>query len=278
MEGVVFSLIIAILLYPGLLTALASGLLYRVVLRGGLQLPPSVGASLRTREGLALAAGLLQAGLGLASLPWPLHPLPTMAATDWLLTWAAFELAFLLPLLPALFSTLPAIVRAALREAQLGVLARALAWSALGTALVLHDRWEGLALLAHLLALGAALVALPAALGWGPFSAETQITPGGVTAGLPAHLCAFDEFGRDLRAAIFLVALLVAGLPLGILPPWLGLLLVAGGVVLGAALLRNFDHRLPRLTLPDALRFCLLWCAPLSLAAAITLAILGPGR
>lgn len=259
---------LAALLYPGLLTALAAGAIYGPLTRGRAGLPAGLGA-LGTREGLAAAGGALLAGLGLATLPWPLHPAEPGAA--WLWTWAAFELAFLLPLLPALLAGAPAVVRAAVREAQLGALARAGLWAALGAALALHGSWVGAALAAHLLALAAALAAFPAAIGWGPFGPEERVTPGGTAAGLPEAARALEAWGRDARAGALLAAVLVAGLPTGVLPAPLGLALVAVGLALGALLLRSFAGRLPRLTLPDALRFCLVW--PLPLAAAATLAL-----
>lgn len=269
------AILISALLYPGLLTALAAGALYRVVLRGGPGAPLGLAAA-GSREGLMAAAGVALAGAGLACLPWPLHPVSPGAG--WLWTWAAFELAFLLPLLPALASGVPALARAAIREAQLGVLARALIWAALAAALTLHSTWASAGALAtHLLALAAALAAFPPAVGWGPFAAEERVTPGGVTAGLGTAGRAFDSLARDLRAGALLAALLVAGLPAGALPPALGLSLALVGVALVAALLRNFEGRVPRMTLPAALRFCLTWPAPLSLAATLALVLAGRG-
>jgi hypothetical protein len=262
-------IMIAALIYPGLVTALGVGALYRLLLRRSLGPLPGAGA-LGTREGLAAAAGVLLAGLGLALLPWPLRPGGGM---PWLWAWAAFELAFLVPLLPALAAGAPAVVRAALREAQLGTLARALLWASLATALTLHERWgDGLALAAHLLSISAALAAFPAAVGWGPFGPEDWLTPDGVTAGLDEAGQRLDAWARDLRAGALLAALLVSALPLGTLPPLIGLALLLIGVMLGALLLREFTGRLPRMTLPGALRFCLLWSLPLTLVTTLAMA------
>lgn len=261
---------IAALLYPGLVTALGLGALYRLLLRRGLGPLPGAGA-LGTREGLAAAAGVLLAGLGLALLPWPLRP--GAGGVAWLWAWAAFELAFLTPLLPALAAGAPAVVRAALREAQLGTLARALLWAALAAALALHERWgDGLALAAHLLSISAALAAFPAAVGWGPFGPEDWLTPGGIAAGLDQAGQRLDAWARDLRAGALLAALLVSTLPLGVLPPLVGLALLLLGVMIGALLLREFAGRLPRMNLPGALRFCLLWALPLTLVTTLALA------
>lgn len=265
--------ILAALLYPGLLTALAAGALYGLLLRGRAGLPAGL-AAIRSREGLAAVAGVVLAGLGLATMPWPLHPAGGRA---WLWGWAAFELAFLLPLTPALLARAPAVVRAAIREAQLGTLARAILWAALGAALALHEGWTGPALAAHLLAIAAAVAALPAAIGWGPFGPEERITPGGPAAGLPDAGRALDAWARDTRATALLAATLVACLPVGAVPPPIGLGLIGGGLVLSAVLLRTFADRRPRLTLPAALRFCLLWPLPLALAATLALTVAARG-
>ncbi|RRR75262.1 MAG: hypothetical protein EI684_05175 [Candidatus Viridilinea halotolerans] len=262
-------IIVATLLYPGLLTALAAGLLYRWLLRRQVGARPAAGA-LRSREGVATALGVALAGGGLALLPWPFHPAtPTVA---WLWAWAAFELAFLLPLLPALMAGAPAVARAAIREAQLGTLARALLWAALASALILHTRWDGLALIVHLLSLVAALAAFPAAVGWGIFGHEEWMTPGGSAAGLTQagqHLAAW---GYDLRAGALLAALLVATLPVGTLPPLVAFALLLVGFILTSLLLREFTGRTPRLNLPGALRFCLFVPLPLTVGATLALA------
>jgi hypothetical protein len=268
------ALALATLLYPGLLTALVAGAVYSLVLRGRGALPAGLSA-LRTREGLASASGLLLAGVGLATLPWPLHPAGGGAA--WLWGWAAFELAFLLPLVPALRAGAPPVVRAAIREAQIGALARAVLWAALSVGLALHEVWAGAALAAHLLALGGALAAFPAAIGWGPFGPETRVTPGGTAAGLRDEGRTIEAWARDFRGGALLAAVLVAGLPAGALPPPLGLGLVVVGLALGALLLRSFAGRLPRMTLPAALRFCLVWPLPLALAATLALTVAARG-
>ncbi|NJN18659.1 MAG: hypothetical protein HC822_21585 [Oscillochloris sp.] len=92
------ALILAALLYPGLLTALVFGLIYHRLLYGRLPVPTAAGLS--SREGMATFLSMLLAGGSLAALPWPYHP--SAASDAWLWAWAGFELAFLLPLLPAL--------------------------------------------------------------------------------------------------------------------------------------------------------------------------------
>lgn len=264
--------IIAGLTYPGLITALALGLLYRRLLGGAM---PRVrfDPTWRSREGVATLVGVLAAAVGLAMLPWPLHPAGALRA--WLWAWAAMELAFLLPLTPALASGVPKVVRAAVRRAQIGVFGRALLWVALSTALSLHADWRMATLPAHLLAIGAALVAFPIAIGWGPFDDEVSITGAGVHAGLPAELRQLDDLGRDVAAAVLLAALWLATLPVGVGPAWLGLILIGAGFLVTGVVLRRMQGRLPRLSLPATLRFGWAYAAPLAAAAAVALIIAG---
>lgn len=262
----------AALIYPGLLAALVAGLLYRLLAAGRPWTRLGLSA-VATREGASALVGALFAGLALASLPWPLHPVAPGRA--WLWAWAGFELAFLLPLLPALLSGAPALARAAIREAQLGVLARALLWAALAISLTSHDDWRGATLPAHLLALATALAALPPALGRGPFAAEVSVSPEGVAVGLPAAARALDEWTRDLRSGALVVAVLLAGLPVGVAPFWLALPMIAAGLIVVGLLLRRLDGSLPRLALPVALRLCAVWLMPLAVVASLALALAG---
>jgi hypothetical protein len=270
MSMAVLGTIIASLLYPGLMTALAAGALFGLAARGRIGTPRGL-AALRTREGLASMGGAALAGVGLATLPWPLHPAGGGAV--WLWTWATFELAFLLPLLPALLTGAPAVTRAAIREAQLGALARAALWAALGAALTLHASWGGVALAAHVLAIAGVIAAYPAAIGWGPFGAEERVSPGGTGAGLPEATLALNRWAAEVRAGALLAATLVAALPVGALPPLVGLALVVGGLIIGGAVLRRFEGRVPRMTLPASVRFCLTLPLPLAVAASLALTI-----
>lgn len=267
----VLPVIIALFVYPGLLTAVGLGAFYGLLVAQSVRWPE--GAGLRTREGVAAAGSVVAAGLALATLPWPWHP--AGGAGAWLWAWAGFELAFLLPLLPPLAAGVPAVVRAAIREAQLGVLARAAIWTALVPALSAQLDWRLATAPAHLLALMAALLVFPAAVGWGPFASEERVTPGGVTAGLPVPTRTLDAWARNVRSGALLAAILVAGLPVQVGLPWLGLLVVAAGVASAGLLLRRLTGRIPRLTLPAALRLCALWALPLAALASLALALMG---
>jgi hypothetical protein len=265
-------LAIAAFIYPGVLTALAAGAIFGL-LGARRQKRAPLGGALGTQEGLAAIAAALLAGLALGTLPWPLHPAPGGAA--WLWAWAGFELAFLLPLLPPLLAGAPAVVRAAIREAQLGALARAALWAALGAALAAHGDWRPSAAPAHLLALAVALAALPAALGWGPFGAEESVTPEGSQAGLPPGARALDGWSRNVRAGALIAAALVATLPVAVATPWLGVAMVGAGLLAASLALRRIDGRVPRMTLPRALRLYTFWGLPLAALAAAALALAG---
>ena len=208
-----------------------------------------------------------------ALLPWPLSLLE--ARRGWVWAWVALELAFLLPLLPALLGGDPPIARAAMRELQLGVVARTLLWPALIVGMALATQWAGWALAAHAIILVAGVLALPAAIGWGPFSGEASITPGGPDQGLSPAALGLAELARSIRSATLVAALLLAALPLALAPIGLAPLILAAGFVVAGMLLRRIAGRWPRLTLRDALRFCWLRVLPLSAATLVCLIVVG---
>lgn len=257
---------IAILLYPGLLFSLVPGLLFAAIVeRSGwaAKMGALWAATTRSREWsferLVSPLSVVLAGVALAVLPWPWHP-AALPPLGWFWSWAALEAAFLLPLLPALLAGSPPVVRAAIRAAQIGVVGRIALWLGLAVGLVLFDNWEPLnaaghsPLAAHLLALLAAFFAFAVAIGWGPFSDETSLVPDGPEAGLDPVTIAAARGAALLRNGILLAATLVAVLPVGMLPPWAGLLAVFAGCVVGALLLGRLTGRYPRLTLPVILK------------------------
>lgn len=265
-------MIIAGAVYPGLLTALIWGLLYRQLFgRVGGQV--KLGVAFRSREGLTALVGILAAAAGLAALPWPYHPV--REPYGWLWAWVGLELAFLLPLIPALAAGAPKVVRAAVRRAQIGTFGRTLLWMAMATALTIHADWRMAALPSHLLALVAAVIAFPIAVGWGPFDDELSITGRGVHAGLPAELCGFDIFARDMASGSLLAAALLATLPTAVGPAWLALIMIAAGFVVMVIVLRRLADQLPRLSLPSILRLGWAYAAPLAAAAVAALVIAG---
>ncbi len=268
--------VIALLLYPGLLLVLGLSLLYTVVTVGrpALQLQWSVvGAAWRSVEGIMDATSIVLAGCGLALLPWPLHPVAPEAGV-WLWAWALFEGAFLLPLLPGLLSNAPAVVRAASREAQIGVAGRALLWLVLTIGLFFPFTGRLLTLPAYLLIIAAATFTFPAAVGWGPFADEITITPGGIQHGLERNTAVLAATARTTRMVALLAASLVALLPQSLLQPWLSLVVLVALFILVSLLFRRLTGLIPRQPLPDALRICWWRGLPLALTAGVYLAII----
>jgi hypothetical protein len=252
-------IVIAALIFPGLLTVLALGVVLRVLRGRGAALPRGLAGN---REALAALTSSLFAGAGLALMPWPEHP--AGATTTWLGAWVVFELAFLLPIVPALFAGAPNVVRAAVRTVQLGVAARALLWAILAAMLSDPLAWSPATLPLRLLALVAALAALLPGVGWGIFGNEPYITPDGVAAGLPTTTQLLLDVAQDVRAAALLAAVLVVALPTQVGASWLGLIQVLAGFIVVVLVLRRFEGYLPRLTLRTALRYCWIVVAPLA--------------
>jgi hypothetical protein len=264
-------------LYPGVVFLLLAGSIHSLLTEGTNQtmtcwrstIAPPVWWSV---EGMLFVLSVLLAAGGLVFLPLPLHPAPP-DPMGWLLAWGCLEGAFLLPLLPALLAGSPLIVRAASREAQMGAIGRALLWMVLAVGLLLQSRGNdfggGQWPVVHLLAIAAAIFALPVAIGWGPFATETCLTPGGSRQGLPREIYAFARFARNICTAALVLASLTILLPLP--HGWAGLLLLLVGFVGCSLLLRFLSGRWPRLPLPDALRLSWWRVFPLSLVAIIFL-------
>lgn len=269
----------AILLYPGLGLLLGLALLLGWLLDRRLPARLSPRAAVATLHGQLALASIGLAALGLALLPWPLHPLGAGAGMPGgpALLWAAFEAACLLPLLPGYLAAQPLAVRASLREAQLGLAGRSVLWVALGLGLWGGVGWALPALPGRLLLALGGLLALPAAMGVGPFSAERSLAPAGAEAGLDEDSTALVRFARTARGAALLALWCVAALPLGaqVIPvdqPWVALLVLAALFVALALLLRRVSALMPRMTLPGALRWCWWRALPLALLGIVYLA------
>jgi hypothetical protein len=275
---------LALLVYPGLALALALALLFGWLLgERPFFTAIRLAALWRSFDGALAATSLLLAAIGLALLPWPYHP---AAGSSWigspLATWAALESAFLLPPLAALLA--PALgARAAVREAQIGVAGRSVIWLSLGIAFWAGVGWTAPELPARVLAGLAALLALPAALGIGPFRAETSLAPAGAEDGLDEATTALVRFARLARGTALLAAVAIGSLPaaVGVAPtgaalqltPWIALLLIAAVFVVSVLAIRQLSAALPRLTLPGALRWCWWRALPLALVGLVYLVV-----
>lgn len=271
------SIALAILLYPGLAFTLALALAFAWLAEGRLATGWVRGAApWRTIDGAAAAASVLLAGLALALLPWPLHP---AAGWPWVgspvALWAALEGAFLLPALVGLLAPSTLAARAATREAQMSLAGRFVCWLALGAGLWGIAGWTLLELPGRLLLGLAALAALPAAIGVGPFGAERSLSAAGAEEGLDEATTGLVRFARSARGAALLAALAVASLPPtgGSIRPALALAVALALFALTALLLRRAGALLPRLTLPAALRWCWWRALPIAVVGLVYLAI-----
>lgn len=276
----------ALLLYPGLLFTLGVGLLYAALTQG----PRHLALLLRSAANPAAwfsAEGVINlvciglAGSGLLFLPWPLHPLPPAGAGTWLLAWGGLEGAFLVALLPGLLAGAPHVVRATIREAQIGAAGRLPLWLTLFSGLLLQHSAGTPSTAPYLVALAYGLIALtlffalPAAVGWGTFAAETNVTPGGTEQGLGHAAAAIAHIARATRTAALLAASLLAVLPLASRGLNLGdrgsLLLVVGAWLAASALLGKLATKKPRTPMPDVLVACWWRALPLAIAATACL-------
>jgi hypothetical protein len=267
----------AVLLYPGLALTLILGLIFgwlseRQTPRLRLRIPRL------NADSLAGVASIVLAALALVLLPWPLHP---GAGQLWiggpLALWVAVEGAFLVPLLPGLLAPSPLAARAAVREAQIGAAGRFVVWLAVGTTLWSGVGWAASELPGRALAVLAGLLALPAAIGVGLFSAERSLSAAGAEEGLDEATADLLRFARIVRGAALLVLLIVAALPgpASDLPlhPALALGLIGSLFLIIGLALHRVGQMLPRLTLPDALRWCWWRALPLAVAGLVYIII-----
>ncbi|WP_322820581.1 hypothetical protein [Chloroflexus sp.] len=267
---VVVAGLVALLLYPGILFAIGLSIGYRILSGRPLPFPGKMIVSPDLTGGLGVTSLALIGG-GLAGLTWPGHPwsLPF----GWISSWALFELAAWLPLLPALMAGAPRTVRAALREAQIGMLARAILWGSIATGLAAADNLNGWSLSGHGCILLSALLSLPAAINWGPFGPEPSLGPQGITEGLSTRSATTLTFTRDTLAAALIAAIWLASLPIAVLPVWLGLLVIGIGSIITTLGLRWLNGRFPRFSVPAALRVTLIGAGSLAGLALVAISV-----
>jgi hypothetical protein len=263
------------LLYPGLALALALALVFGWLTESRMRFGWLLGAAWGSLDGLLSLASIMLAALALALLPWPLHP---AAGWAWvgspLPLWATLESAFLLPLLAGLLAPTALGERATIREAQISVAGRCVVWLAIGAALWVGAGWAARELPGRVLAGLAGLLALPAAIGVGPFGAERSLNAAGAEEGLDEATASLVRFARTVRGTTLLVVLIVASLPTAQFQPWVALLLIAGLFILIGLLLNRVAGTLPRLTLPAALRWCWWRALPPALVGLLYLIVI----
>jgi hypothetical protein len=259
--------LISLAFYPGIVLMVVLAILHIGVTEGAGKARASIKAILTPRawisiEGFLIGVSLLLTCISSAFLPYPLSPAGSEDPGLWVLAWGCLEMAFLLSLVPGLLAGWPPTVRATIREAQIGVVGRALLWVALFGGLSIHTNWAIFdhqyhsPLLAHLLFLLTAFFAFPVAVGWGSFAPEQSVIPGGMLQGLDRPTAHFFQAVRAFRAAALLAASLVSLLPLTLINPFVAFALFLTFFLITSILLRSQTGATPRLALPGALQLC----------------------
>ena len=270
--------LIAFGLYPGLLTTLGLTLLVIFVARlhaAGGGLTRGMLATVRGDGSVLILLGALLPIGAAALLPWPGSALGAVRRLDTLwLAWALLETSFVLALLPGGQSASPASVRAAMREAQLGAAGRVALWAALGVALWAGDSWTIKTAVGQSLALVAALVALPAAAGWGPFAPESSIAPAGAEGDLNRQVAELAQWGRAIRTTVLITLAAVVAVPRIPQVHWgVNLALVGLMIGAGAGIGRTLNGVSVRQPLLAGLRWCYAWALPLAVGAGVALVV-----
>lgn len=255
------------LAYPGLVATLALTVLFAVLANERVQVPNAAHVqAVRSTEGIVGLASIAFAIWGITLLPWPLHPAPLLPWIDHpIAIWAVLEASFLAPALLGLLSNSPFATRANLREVQMGVAGRCIVWIAIGGALWLPVDWSIASLPGRGLLLLAGLLAMPAAIGYGPFGAERNLSTAGSEEGLDEATSGVLRSARAVRGSVLLLALIVASLAWSPVPPWIILMLTLAIFIVATLLIRQVSLVLPRLTLPGALHWCWWRVMPIAL-------------
>ena len=280
------TLAVSIFIYPGLAFAFVLALLFAWLTERRVAFGPVPSIqSLSSLDGLAACASMVLAALALALLPWPYHP----AAGWWpvgqpIALWCLLEGAYLLGQLPGLLAPAPLAARAATRELQMSVAGRFVFWLVVGAGMWGGESWSLVSLPGRLLIGLAGALALPAAIGWGPFGPERSLSGAGAEAGLDEGVTGLVRLARAVRGAVSLAVLAVASAPQGVaspagLPavqvqPWIVLLLIVALFGVVALLLRQITLAMPRLTLPAALQWCWWRALPIALAGLIYMVVI----
>lgn len=258
-----------VFVYPGLLWVSAVALLLIAALgrsARGTQAIRRTWLALRGQGSLPHALSIILSFMAIALLPWPSTPDVPAPTFDLWRIWAFTEASFLAAALPGLLSSLPAMNRAAVRTAQIGVSGRAALW----IALVVGLGWSGQTiydLLSLLFGALAALLALPIAANWQPFGGESGLGLGDADAHLPAEDIGVARWAHDLRGVLLILLIATVFVQAPQLPWWqqLGLKvwLALAVALLGRGLRGGAVYR----TLGSALRYCWMIVLPVAVIA-----------
>lgn len=268
------NLIIAMLVFPGVLTTLVLTLLVAKV--AGMNVPGGglsrgIIATFMGRGSFLLALGAILPMLAAGFLPWAASPLPNPSPSQFWTVWALLEMSYFAAVLPSLMGLSATSVRYAMRELQLAAAGRLMVWAAIVVSMW-AGAWTAQTLPAHVLAIGAALVVLPVAVGWGAFAPDTSLSPAGAEIDFSRHDAQLAQWGRAIRATVLVVTVAVFTLPKLPNVHWgMNVLVVIVTTLLIALMGRTLNGTTVRRTLPDALNWCFTRSLPITLLAVIAL-------
>lgn len=264
---------LSLLVFPGLLFVLVLGIGLHAMIHGvprlnGVRLP-RIGF-----ESTVALASILLAALGSALLPWPGRPVGGIGPLNGpIAALLAIQGAFLLALLPGLLNANALTNRATIREAQIGTAGQVVLWVVLGTLLWQNGPWVVAQVPGRLLLAAAGILAVPAAIGVGPFAADRTLALSAAEYGLDKATAGFVQLARSVRGGVVLGAALLVLVPQGQVRPALAFVIWAALVLVVALVLRRLNGRTPRLALPNALRWCWWRALPLAAVGLIYLAV-----
>lgn len=250
-------ILFAYIIYPGLIpTAILAVLFGLLVTKRRPVMPPDGLRTLfMTIDGFAALLSILLAISAMMYMPWPHNPAYTTVAGP-LLMWAAMEAAYLIPSLVAQTSPSPLIVRGAARSLQIGLAGRIVIWCAVGALYWADQNWSLSHIPAVLLALVAALLAFPAAIGLGMFRNDTALT-GVMTTGLDLSTVAMMQIAADVRATVLIAAITTRLIPEQLVSNgYVAIVAIIAVTVLCMGIMRFLIRNQPFATLSAALRWC----------------------
>ncbi len=250
-------ILFAYIIYPGLIpTAILAVLFGLLVTKRRPVMPPDGLRTLfMTIDGFAALLSMLLAVSAMMYMPWPHNPAYTAVAGP-LLMWAAMEAAYLIPSLVAQTSPSPLIVRGAARSLQIGLAGRVVIWCAVGALYWADQNWSISHIPAVLLALVAALLAFPAAIGLGMFRNDTALT-GVMTTGLDLSTVAMMQIAADVRATVLIAAITTRLIPEQLVGNgYVAIVAIIAVTVLCMGIMRFLIRNQPFATLSAALRWC----------------------
>ena len=260
----------AYFIYPGLLPTLIGTVLVSVfVLQRNLVLPTDWRKAVLNIDGFAAIISIVLSISACMYMPWPSNSVYTSIAGP-LLMWAALEIAFLLPPLAAQTASSPMIVRGAVRSLQIGLAGRVVIWCVFSALSWANQSWQLLSLPAVLLAWGAAILALPAAIGIGMFRNNTALT-GMMTTGLNISTVALLRIASDIRSAVLIFAVTSSLVPPSVQSTPIRMFLIAVCTIITMLAMRILIANQPFATLSAALRWCWWRALPPALLALLYL-------